>query len=609
MKGPSQLFVAATVKQGDYSPMATSTSLNFVQELYVAYYGRPADSAGLQYWAERADEEGQGAIVNAFGESQEYQDSYGDLTNEELVNNLYQQLFSRDADDAGLEYYVGVLSAGEKTLSEIALTISNAAQGSDSVVLNTKVQAANYYTNTVAASNYDVTTAKEILAGIDEVSTGADYDTAVDQIDAIQNVSGIAANYQAVVAAEGALATAQESLNDALEDLEESDIDYDGAATGNNNTTVEISDIQAFVTNAQNDLNSAVANDGTDAELDQEVADAKTAIRNVDGNFNADGTVAASAGGSLTAGDLLDNYEDAVAAVEADVEADGTTEDLATELNASLAAYLANNEDLDLDDSGTVDVTETTLDDLKTAVETYLASAQGDAEEATLLNAIADAQDDIFSGDNNASILEDVASSDSIESVVTTLDERNDLSDEATEAYNALDTAAGAEFLDLRDAQAAVETRADARAELAEAEGDLEAVTELDAAVTEAETAVEDAEEALGYTVEVLDAAVEAGQANAADLFVFDKESSIDSTVDLNADDAIFLGAGYAMGTDVDNGDDSQLEVFFENSGNNVTATIEVFADGGTSNVELTLTGVSTDDLSFNADNGTITVA
>ena len=49
--------------------MATQASLNTIQSLYVAYYGRPADPAGLEFWANLLDQaEGDlSGIINAFG--------------------------------------------------------------------------------------------------------------------------------------------------------------------------------------------------------------------------------------------------------------------------------------------------------------------------------------------------------------------------------------------------------------------------------------------------------------------------------------------------------------------------------------------------------------
>ena len=177
--------------------MATQASENFVQQLYVAHYGRPADSEGLQYWADRADEEGQGAIINAFGESQEFQDSYGDLSNANLVNNLYQQLFGRDADPDGLAYYTGVLDAEEKSLAEIAVTISNAAQGSDKQTFDAKVEAAAEYTAEFgAAEDYNLEAAKAVVADTDG---GVYQPTLTDAIAGLESAEQAKADFLAEV--------------------------------------------------------------------------------------------------------------------------------------------------------------------------------------------------------------------------------------------------------------------------------------------------------------------------------------------------------------------------------------------------------------------------
>jgi hypothetical protein len=59
--------------------MATTASLNFVQDLYIAYYGRPADPLGLSYWATQIDNANgdTSQVVNAFGNSAEAQAIYG----------------------------------------------------------------------------------------------------------------------------------------------------------------------------------------------------------------------------------------------------------------------------------------------------------------------------------------------------------------------------------------------------------------------------------------------------------------------------------------------------------------------------------------------------
>lgn len=132
--------------------MPTSTSLEQVQALYVAYYGRPADPGGLDYWATQLDANGGdlNAVIDAFGRSQEYVGRFGDMDDAQRIETLYEQLFGRAADSEGRDYYAGVLARGEKSLAEIALTVANAAQGNDHDVFEARVEAADEFTATLS---------------------------------------------------------------------------------------------------------------------------------------------------------------------------------------------------------------------------------------------------------------------------------------------------------------------------------------------------------------------------------------------------------------------------------------------------------------------------
>ena len=50
-----------------------------VQKIYIAFYQRPADPAGLRYWAQRMEAAGgdQAAVIDAFANSAEATDLYG----------------------------------------------------------------------------------------------------------------------------------------------------------------------------------------------------------------------------------------------------------------------------------------------------------------------------------------------------------------------------------------------------------------------------------------------------------------------------------------------------------------------------------------------------
>ena len=98
-----------------------------IQNAYLAYYGRPADPAGLDYWTGRLKEAGGnlGEIIAAFGTSAEFTERFGQLDTTELVEAIYQRLFKRDADPEGLAFYRDLLESGQKHLGSIALDIFN----------------------------------------------------------------------------------------------------------------------------------------------------------------------------------------------------------------------------------------------------------------------------------------------------------------------------------------------------------------------------------------------------------------------------------------------------------------------------------------------------
>jgi len=101
-----------------------------MQEVYIAYYGRPADPAGQAWWAgELAQVDGSlESIINQFGTSQEFMEQYSHYTNENLIDVIYDQMFCREPDPAGRAFYLSLLESGEKTLATITLDVLKGAQ-------------------------------------------------------------------------------------------------------------------------------------------------------------------------------------------------------------------------------------------------------------------------------------------------------------------------------------------------------------------------------------------------------------------------------------------------------------------------------------------------
>ncbi|MGS2745212.1 DUF4214 domain-containing protein [Halomonas sp. LS-001] len=170
--------------------MATQENLNLAQQLYVAYYGRPADAAGLQFWAEEIEANGIDAAISAFGNSAEYTERFGDMGNEALVNGIYQQAFGRDADAGGLAFYTEKLESGELDLANIALTIVQNAtdtDAQDASTLAAKVAAADMYTE-AAGEAHSGNAADEYAANF--LST-VDVDTDLDAVSISSVIAGI----------------------------------------------------------------------------------------------------------------------------------------------------------------------------------------------------------------------------------------------------------------------------------------------------------------------------------------------------------------------------------------------------------------------------------
>ena len=143
-----------------------------VMEAYLAYYGRPADPEGLEYWSNRLETEGGNidSIITAFGESKEYNDRFGSLSKPQLVSNIYQQLFGRDPDQSGLDFYVEKLNNNEMTIQAISLAILDGVTGNDQTIIDNKLSFSRFYVEEGSAdtANLSAVQLAENIAKIDE---------------------------------------------------------------------------------------------------------------------------------------------------------------------------------------------------------------------------------------------------------------------------------------------------------------------------------------------------------------------------------------------------------------------------------------------------------
>ncbi len=149
------ILILGCVMVAQVQAQDTSAFREQVQTMFVAYYGRPGDEGGINFWAnELVGVNGNlSAIIDSFGNSVEFQSRFGDLDDETLVNNIFLQLLGRDADAGGLAFYVGELQAGRITLASMALDIANGAQNEDVDTIANKLEVANAFTEGYLVAN------------------------------------------------------------------------------------------------------------------------------------------------------------------------------------------------------------------------------------------------------------------------------------------------------------------------------------------------------------------------------------------------------------------------------------------------------------------------
>lgn len=157
-----------------------------VQKLYVAYFGRPADPNGMDHWSDALDANAIAlADVSAsFAASEEYRDTYAGLDNRAIVGEVYQNLFGRAGDEAGMAYWTDLMDRGIISIDDVVKDISEAANGTDSTAFNGKVAAASMFTSRVDDPNeiaaYAGDAANDIAMQF--LATVTDLDSAVDAV-------------------------------------------------------------------------------------------------------------------------------------------------------------------------------------------------------------------------------------------------------------------------------------------------------------------------------------------------------------------------------------------------------------------------------------------
>ncbi len=135
-----------------------------IQQLYLAYLGRPADPNGMEYWLSCFDKN---VITERISQEISKQDEYilalssdNQIVGE--INQIYLNLFSRNADCEGIQYWRNKIELADKNISNIVLDLiwstynpadDNLLQSAeDLLTLNNKLKAADIFLNELKKS-------------------------------------------------------------------------------------------------------------------------------------------------------------------------------------------------------------------------------------------------------------------------------------------------------------------------------------------------------------------------------------------------------------------------------------------------------------------------
>lgn len=574
-----------------------STHVAAVQQMYVAYFGRPADTAGLDYWTNvvEANAGATAAVSAAFAASPEYIVTYFGQTNTQIVNNIYQNLFGRDADAAGSAYWANLLTNGTIKVDTIVAEVAKAALTTDKEAVENKVAASTAFTaqldttaeNAGYAGNSALTLAK---AFVKSVTTDATLTTAITPANLTAQVAAVVKAGTPFTLSSGLAAV--EAANDNLDSFLDDNSFASATAASTAIATAETNAIAAVdaevagtYTGASSSVQAALIADQRTANT-KALADANTALTTA--NANAAAITGLSA--------AIANQRAAVAANEAAIE---LAEETQVELNVASAALEARVGTLEFAPTITAPATGSTVvvtfDNAGTDVNLISINAAGNFVLATGatevkypgVTALRDALAADFTADADAVF----AAAD--------LDDAN--ADPVLGGANADEVAAvTAAYTAITAANTNITELADAIADLTEARALKTELAALNKAVVDADAAFTTAGYATPVTLDNASAAATSG----SDIFLLGDEAAVTiSAFGRSGSDALVIGNGYTVNTGaLSTGVDTALEVFFIQNGTRTEVHVEDKAFGSASGdvTVITLIGVDATDLQLN---------
>ncbi len=173
-------------------------------ELYIASFNRAPDALGLDYWGSQlSNGMSLNNIAASFFVQPEAVAAYpvGQST-PTFVNQVYNNVLGRQADTAGLNYWVGQLQSGSVGKNSFLLAIVNGVIGADVQYLANKEAVGAHFA--LAQGLSDATWAKTVMSGVN--GTAASVTAANTQTDGFAATAATAAGTELVVKILGIIA-------------------------------------------------------------------------------------------------------------------------------------------------------------------------------------------------------------------------------------------------------------------------------------------------------------------------------------------------------------------------------------------------------------------
>ena len=130
-----------------------ATTVESIQQLYIAYFNRPADAGGLAFWVDSVNKGVSLSTIAAnFAAQDEYKVVFANMSEDQIVARVYQNLFNRLPELGGLNYWSNLLKTGAITVDKIVQEVAASAQqdpakGPDTISVQSKVAAAVAFTD------------------------------------------------------------------------------------------------------------------------------------------------------------------------------------------------------------------------------------------------------------------------------------------------------------------------------------------------------------------------------------------------------------------------------------------------------------------------------